>query len=145
MYYKLKLIHGPNLNMLGVRQPEIYGHDTLSDIEQLVVSEAKKKGFVADCFQSNSEGAIIDAIQSCYQACDGIILNAGAYTHYSYAIRDAIKAITIPVVEVHISDIEKREEFRHLSVTAPVCIAQIRGHGFESYTMGIDLLAGAKQ
>ena len=70
MYYKLKLIHGPNLNMLGVRQPEIYGHDTLSDIEQLVVSEAKKKGFAADCFQSNSEGAIIDAIQSCYQACD---------------------------------------------------------------------------
>ena len=98
-----------------------------------------------ECFQSNHEGAIIDAIQEADGMFDGIVINPGAYAHYSYAIRDAIKAITVPVVEVHISDIEKREEFRHLSVTAPVCIAQIRGHGFESYTMGIDLLAGAKQ
>ena len=96
-----------------------------------------------ECFHSNHEGAIIDAIQEADGTFDGIVINPGAYAHYSYAIRDAIKAITIPVVEVHISDIEKRdEEFRHLSVTAPVCIAQIRGHGFESYTMGIDLLAG---
>ena len=145
MYYKLKLIHGPNLNMLGVRQPEIYGHDTLSDIEQLVVSEAKKKGFAADCFQSNSEGAIIDAIQSCYQACDGIILNAGAYTHYSYAIRDALASVDIPKVEIHISDITSREEFRKISVTAPVCNRQIYGQGLDGYLQAIDFLRENRQ
>ena len=92
------------------------------------------------CFQSNHEGAIIDAIQEADGTFDGIVINPGAYAHYSYAIRDALKAISIPAVEVHLSDIQKREEFRHLSVTAPACIAQIRGHGFESYTMGIDML-----
>ena len=131
--------------MLGVRQPEIYGHDTLSDIEQLVVSEAKKKGFAADCFQSNSEGAIIDAIQSCYQACDGIILNAGAYTHYSYAIRDALASVDIPKVEIHISDITSREEFRKISVTAPVCNRQIYGQGLDGYLQAIDFLRENRQ
>lgn len=140
MYYKLKLIHGPNLNMLGVRQPEIYGPDTLSDIEQLVVSEAKKKGFAADCFQSNSEGAIIDAIQSCYQACDGIILNAGAYTHYSYAIRDAISSVMVPCVEVHLSDIHAREPFRSVSVLEPVCVKQICGLGKQGYVQAVEEL-----
>ena len=89
----------------------------------------------------NHEGAIIDAIQEADTAFDGIVINPGAYTHYSYAIHDALKAVSIPAVEVHMSDIQKREEFRHLSVTAPACIAQIRGHGFESYTMAIDMLA----
>lgn len=142
---KVLLIHGPNLNLTGMREPGIYGTDTLASINAEVVQKCERLGMDCSVFQSNSEGALIDRIHAAREDCDAIIMNAGAYTHYSYAIRDAIKAITIPVVEVHISDIEKREEFRHLSVTAPVCIAQIRGHGFESYTMGIDLLAGAKQ
>ena len=139
------MIHGPNLNLTGQREPGIYGSNTLASINAEVVQKCERLGMECAVFQSNSEGALIDRIHAAREDCDAIIMNAGAYTHYSYAIRDAIKAITIPVVEVHISDIEKREEFRHLSVTAPVCIAQIRGHGFESYTMGIDLLAGAKQ
>ena len=110
-----------------------------------LVAYAAARDIRVDIRQSNHEGVLIDEIQAADGVYDGIVINPGAYAHYSYAIRDAIKAITVPVVEVHISDIEKREEFRHLSVTAPVCIAQIRGHGFESYTMGIDLLAGAKQ
>ena len=142
---KILVINGPNMNMLGIRQPEIYGHATYEDLKSMIEGEAERLGAEVSFFQSNHEGAIIDAIQEADGMFDGIVINPGAYAHYSYAIRDAIKAITIPVVEVHISDIEKREEFRHLSVTAPVCIAQIRGHGFESYTMGIDLLAGAKQ
>ena len=142
---KVLLIHGPNLNLTGMREPGIYGTDTLASINAEVVQKCERRGMDCSAFQSNSEGALIDRIHAAREDCDASIMNAGAYTHYSYAIRDAIKAITIPVVEVHISDIEKREEFRHLSVTAPVCIAQIRGHGFESYTMGIDLLAGAKQ
>ena len=142
---RILVLNGPNLNLLGVREPDVYGTVTLADIEREVAAYAAERGATVDCFQSNHEGAIIDAIQEADGMFDGIVINPGAYAHYSYAIRDAIKAITVPVVEVHISDIEKREEFRHLSVTAPVCIAQIRGHGFESYTMGIDLLAGAKQ
>ena len=133
---KILVINGANMNLLGKREPDIYGREDYAALCARIAGE---------CFQSNHEGAIIDAIQEADGMFDGIVINPGAYAHYSYAIRDAIKAITIPVVEVHISDIEKREEFRHLSVTAPVCIAQIRGHGFESYTMGIDLLAGAKQ
>ena len=142
---KFLILNGPNLDMLGRREPGVYGSRTLGEINASLDSYAKSLGVTLDFFQSNAEGELIDKIHSVLGEYDGCALNAGAYTHYSYAIRDAIKAITIPVVEVHISDIEKREEFRHLSVTAPVCIAQIRGHGFESYTMGIDLLAGAKQ
>ena len=125
---KILVINGANMNLLGKREPDIYGREDYAALCARIYAHAQSRGIAVECFQSNHEGAIIDA-----------------YAHYSYAIRDAIKAITVPVVEVHISDIEKREEFRHLSVTAPVCIAQIRGHGFESYTMGIDLLAGAKQ
>ena len=138
---KVLLIHGPNLNLTGQREPGIYGSNTLASINAEVVQKCERLGMECAVFQSNSEGALIDRIHAAREDCDAIIMNAGAYTHYSYAIRDAIKAITIPVVEVHISDIEKREEFRHLSVTAPVCIAQIRGHGFESYTMAIDMLS----
>ena len=143
---KLLILNGPNLNLLGQREPDIYGHSTYADLCGMIADYAKERGHQARFVQSNHEGALIDAIQLAdADGTGGIVINPGAYAHYSYAIRDAIKAITVPVVEVHISDIEKREEFRHLSVTAPVCIAQIRGHGFESYTMGIDLLAGAKQ
>ena len=135
----------PEGRVLQAYVPDIYGKEDYAALCARIYEHAQSRGVAVECFQSNHEGAIIDAIQEADTAFDGIVINPGAYAHYSYAIRDAIKAITIPVVEVHISDIEKREEFRHLSVTAPVCIAQIRGHGFESYTMGIDLLAGAKQ
>ena len=133
MYGKIMLINGPNLNMLGVRPPEIYGTDTLADIEKMVAEEANALGFELECFQSNSEGAIIDCIHSCYKRADAIILNAGAYTHYSYAIRDAIETVMLPVAEVHLSDIHKREEFRHTSVIEPVCAFQICGHGKQGY------------
>lgn len=140
MYQKLKLIHGPNLNMLGIRQPEIYGHDTLADIEHLVTTHALQAGFQTECFQSNSEGAIIDTIHSCYNTCDGILLNAGAYTHYSYAIRDAISSAMVPCVEVHLSDIHNRESFRSISVLEPVCIGQVCGLGKDGYIVALQKL-----
>jgi len=142
---KILVINGANMNLLGKREPDIYGREDYAALCARIYAHAQSRGIAVECFQSNHEGAIIDAIQEADGMFDGIVINPGAYAHYSYAIRDAIKAITVPVVEVHISDIEKREEFRHLSVTAPVCIAQIRGHGFESYTMGIDLLAGEER
>ena len=138
---KLLVINGPNLNLLGLREPDIYGHENYASLLELIESTCAQRGIQVECFQSNHEGAIIDAIQEADTAFDGIVINPGAYTHYSYAIHDALKAVSIPAVEVHMSDIQKREEFRHLSVTAPACIAQIRGHGFESYTMAIDMLA----
>lgn len=134
------LVNGPNLNMLGIRQPEIYGTTTLKDIEQRLTAKAKELGFELECFQSNSEGALIDAIQSCYNRIDGIILNAGAYTHYSYAIRDAIASVMLPVMEVHLSDIHSREEFRHISVIEPVCKKQICGLGSDGYAFALEEL-----
>ena len=133
MFRKIMLINGPNLNMLGVRPPEIYSTDTLYDIEKMVVEEGKLLGIEVECFQSNHEGELIDCIHSCYNTMDAIILNAGAYTHYSYALRVAIEAVMLPVAEVHISDIHKREEFRHTSVIEPVCAFQICGHGKKGY------------
>ena len=138
---KLLVINGPNLNLLGLREPAIYGSQNYESLLTLVRAACDAEGIEVGFAQSNHEGAIIDAIQEADTAFDGIVINPGAYTHYSYAIHDALKAVSIPAVEVHMSDIQKREEFRHLSVTAPACIAQIRGHGFESYTMAIDMLA----
>ena len=139
---KLLILNGPNLNLLGQREPDIYGHSTYADLCGMIADYAKERGHQARFVQSNHEGALIDAIQLAdADGTGGIVINPGAYTHYSYAIHDALKAVSIPAVEVHMSDIQKREEFRHLSVTAPACIAQIRGHGFESYTMAIDMLA----
>ena len=139
---KLLILNGPNLNLLGQREPDIYGHSTYADLCGMIADYVKERGHQARFVQSNHEGALIDAIQLAdADGTDGIVINPGAYTHYSYAIHDALKAVSIPAVEVHMSDIQKREEFRHLSVTAPACIAQIRGHGFESYTMAIDMLA----
>ena len=135
------VINGPNLNLLGSREPEIYGTSGYDALVARIRESAASMNVEVECMQSNHEGAIIDAIQEADTAFDGIVINPGAYTHYSYAIHDALKAVSIPAVEVHMSDIQKREEFRHLSVTAPACIAQIRGHGFESYTMAIDMLA----
>ena len=138
---KILVINGANMNMLGRREPDIYGKEDYAALCARIYEHAQSRGVAVECFQSNHEGAIIDAIQEADTAFDGIVINPGAYTHYSYAIHDALKAVSIPAVEVHMSDIQKREEFRHLSVTAPACIAQIRGHGFESYSMAIDMLA----
>lgn len=140
MFHKLMLVNGPNLNMLGIRQPEIYGTTTLADIEEALTQKAKELGFELECFQSNSEGALIDAVQSAYNRIDGIILNAGAYTHYSYALRDAIASVALPVMEVHLSDIHSREEFRHISVIEPVCKKQICGLGPKGYVLALEEL-----
>lgn len=127
--------------MTGLREPEIYGGESLGDINRFIADYAKKKGVETDFFQSNSEGDIITAAQNVLlKSYDGCVINAGAYTHYSYAIRDAIASASKPFVEVHMSDIHKREAFRHISVIEPVCIAQIAGFGKESYTKGIDML-----
>ena len=134
---KILILNGPNLNMLGVREPAVYGAQTLSDIEKTLRTEFEGKAEL-EFLQSNSEGAIIDAIQ--FSEADGIALNAGAYTHYSYAIHDAIKSIAAPVVEVHISNIHKREEFRHKSVIAAACTGSVCGFGADSYYLAITAL-----
>ncbi len=134
---KILILNGPNLNMLGVREPAVYGAQTLSDVEKTLRAEFEGKAEL-EFLQSNSEGAIIDAIQ--FSDADGIALNAGAYTHYSYAIHDAIKSIAAPVVEVHISNIYKREEFRHKSVIAAACTGSVCGFGADSYYLAITAL-----
>lgn len=133
---KLLLINGPNMNMLGIRQPEIYGADTLEEIERVAVECAKELGCEMDCFQSNHEGEIIDEIHRAYKKYDGIVINPAAYTHYSYAIADALGAVAIPAIEIHMSDIHARESFRANSVTLAYCIGQVAGYGKESYAMG---------
>lgn len=137
---KVLLLNGPNLNMLGVREPAVYGHDTLASIEAEVVSYGATRGVAVECFQSNHEGDLIDKIHEAFEAFDGIIYNPGAHTHYSYALRDAIGSIDTPTVEVHLSDIEAREEFRRISVIAPVCITQIKGKGKLGYKEALDVL-----
>ncbi len=137
---KFLLVNGPNLDMLGVREPDVYGHDTLVDLEKLVVGYAAQKGVGVDCFQSNHEGALIDKIHEAHTAYDGIVYNPGAHTHYSYALRDAVGGIDTPCVEVHISDVDSREAFRHISVIAPACVAQVKGRGFKGYCDAVDLL-----
>ena len=127
------VIHGPNLNLLGTREPEIYGSMTMQDINEDLQKQAKEADVNIDFFQSNHEGEIIDKLHDARGRYDYIILNAGAYTHYSIAIRDALAAIEIPTVEVHISNIHQREEFRHHSVIAPVVVGQICGFGLDSY------------
>jgi len=134
---KVLVINGPNLNRLGLREPEIYGSFTLADLERALKKEGEVLGIELDFFQSNSEGAIVDTIQQARGRYDGIIINPGAYTHYSIAIRDAIAGEGIPTVEVHISNIYKREEFRHHSVIAPVAIGQISGFGIYGYIMAL--------
>ncbi|WP_027406254.1 type II 3-dehydroquinate dehydratase [Anaerovibrio sp. RM50] len=131
---KVLVIHGPNLNLLGTREPEIYGYETLADINDMLQKQAAADGVPADFFQSNHEGDIVDTIQQApAKGYNYIILNAGAFTHYSIAIRDAIAAIDVPVIEVHLSNVHTREEFRHKSVIAPVVMGQILGFGVDSY------------
>lgn len=138
---KIIVIHGPNLNLLGEREPGVYGNDSFDSINAEIAEKAKSKGFEIEIFQTNLEGGIIDMLHEARLTFDGVILNAGAYTHYSYAIRDAISAIKIPVVEVHLSNIHAREEFRHTSVIAPACVGQIAGFGKNSYMLAVDALA----
>jgi 3-dehydroquinate dehydratase-2 len=143
--WRVLLIHGPNLNLLGEREPGIYGATTLTEINRMVSKAAAKSGATIKAFQSNCEGCLIDFIQKERKRADGIVINPAAYTHYSIALRDAIAAVALPAVEVHLSDISKREEFRRVSVIEPVCIAQISGLGPASYTEGLaKLLAHLK-
>lgn len=138
---KVLILHGPNLNLLGTREPEVYGRITLDDINATIAARAKEAGIETDFLQSNHEGALIDAIQSAGKKCYVfIILNAAAFTHYSIAIRDAIAAISVPVIEVHLSNIHRREEFRHHSVIAPVVMGQIAGFGADSYMAALEVV-----
>ena len=135
---KVLVLHGPNLNLLGMREPEIYGCTTLSDINRMMAERAQAAGVAIDFFQSNHEGALVDAIQEARGRYDFIIFNAAAYTHYSIALRDAIAAVQIPVIAVHISNLHKREAFRHTSVLAPVVLGQICGLGTDSYMAALE-------
>ena len=140
MNKKVLLLLGPNLNLVGIREKEIYGETAADAIEQSVVAYGKEIGIEVDVYQSNWEGAIIDKIHEARTKYDAVIINPGALTHYSYAIRDAIAGVSIPFVEVHMSNIHTREEFRHKSVTAPVCVGQIAGFGAKGYNMALDYI-----
>lgn len=140
---RILLINGPNLNMLGYREPSIYGEISFNQLIEGLVSYANGLGIKLDAFQSNSEGEIIDELQSTKDTYEGILINPGAYTHYSYAIRDALSMVNIPAIEVHISNIYNREEFRHTSVIAPVCMGQISGLGFLGYYLALDFFKKA--
>jgi 3-dehydroquinate dehydratase type II len=140
----LLILNGPNLNMLGIREPEIYGSETYDDLCNLIESHAKEIGVQVTLLQSNHEGALVDAIQDAFGQMDGIIINPGAYTHTSIALLDAVKAVSIPTVEVHISDPDTREEFRRVSYIRAACVKTILGHGFKGYLEAMDFLAEYK-
>lgn len=137
------VVNGPNLNLLGTREPEKYGTSTLSDVEQLAISTAESHGFTVDCIQSNHEGDLLDAIHAARTSAVGIVINAGAFTHTSVALRDALAAVSLPAVEVHITNVHQREEFRHHSYLSPVCSAVIVGAGVQGYKLAIDYLSSA--
>ena len=137
---KIMVINGPNLNMLGIREPNIYGHNTYNDLCNLCLEKGKELGVEIDLRQSNHEGDLVDYIQEAYGNYDGIVINPGAYTHTSVAILDAAKAVSLPIVEVHISDTSTREEFRKVSYIRQVCVKTIQGKGFDGYTEAIEFL-----
>jgi 3-dehydroquinate dehydratase II len=137
---KILIVHGPNLNLLGKREPAVYGTATLAEINKQLQQKAKALKVAVVTFQSNHEGEIIDTLQKQAAALSGILINPGAFTHYSLAIRDCLAAIALPVVEVHLSNIYRREDFRHTSVIAPVAVGQVAGFGAQSYLHGLELL-----
>lgn len=137
---KVLVLLGPNLNMVGIREKGVYGEESAESIQRQICEEAEKLGYECDVFQSNWEGALIDKIHEARERYDGVVLNAGALTHYSYALRDAIASVKIPFVETHMSNIHAREEFRHTSVIAPVCAGQISGFGKYSYFLALAAL-----
>ncbi len=139
------VLHGPNLNLLGTREPEVYGRLTLEEINARLVEAGKKLGLEVRCFQSNHEGALIDALHEARAWAQGVVFNPGGYTHTSVALRDAIAAIGIPVVEVHLSNTDAREEFRRTSFISPVCRGKISGFGWYSYVLGLQALAATLQ
>lgn len=143
---RILVINGPNINFLGIREKGIYGTKDYNYLLGLLEDKAKATKCIIETFQSNHEGEIIDRIQKAYQEqVDAIIINPGAYTHYSYAIRDALASITVPKIEVHISNIHQREEFRHVSVTAPVCTGQIAGLGLDGYLLAVDAILSMQE
>ncbi|MBR2351265.1 MAG: type II 3-dehydroquinate dehydratase [Clostridia bacterium] len=142
---KILVINGPNLNMLGIREPDLYGRETYADLVKKIDRHCKNIGIEVEQFQSNHEGDLVDKIQSAYKNADGIVINPGAYTHTSIAILDAVKAVGIPTVEVHISKVEEREEFRKISYVRLACVKTITGHGTDGYVEAIDFLTEAKQ
>ena len=137
---KILVLNGPNINMLGMREPEIYGRETYYDLEEKVKKHGEEMGIEVELFQSNYEGALIDMIQEAYGNTDGIVINAGAYTHTSIALLDALRSVQIPAVEVHISKVEEREEFRQISYIRSYCEKTISGHGTDGYLEAIDYL-----
>ena len=140
---KLLRLNGPNLNFLGIREKGVYGTEDYGYLVRMMKEKAEREGHELDIYQSNFEGGLIDKIQEAYyNGTEGIIINPGAFTHYSYALRDALSSVEIPKVEVHISNVHKREEFRHTSVTAPVCDGQVLGLGLKGYALAMDYLTG---
>ena len=137
---KILVINGPNLNMLGIREPGIYGSETYATLLDKISAHAKKRGVSVDFFQSNHEGALVDRIQEAFGSTDGIVINPGAYTHTSIALLDVLKAVAIPAVEVHISDVSKREAFRSVSYIRDACIGSVIGHGTDGYLEAVDML-----
>ena len=142
---KIFVINGPNLNMLGIREPGLYGREDYQELCRRVKAHGEEMGIEVELYQSNHEGDLVDYIQAAYQNADGIVINPGAYTHTSVALLDALKAVAIPAVEVHISDPDTREDFRKISYLRAACVKTIKGHGFEGYLEAMDYLAGDRQ
>ena len=138
---KILILHGPNLNLLGQREPEVYGELTLSEIDSRLKKSGENMGFEVHSFQSNSEGALIDALQEAQEWAAGVVFNPGGYTHTSVALRDAVAAIDVPVIEVHLSHVDAREDFRRISLISAVCVGKISGFGWRSYLLALEQMA----